>query len=136
MRRRVDRLGIPPELTERLEAAGISTAAQLFEASRLQLMHVCDLTPTGELLLCFSPKLTHEGVKELLRLAAGRINISSKSAASLLETVSFLPSGIQELDSVLGGGIQIGTLTEVVGPPGTGKTQFCIGCSVFTLGNV
>lgn len=57
-----------------------------------------------------------------------------RPATGLLEETSFLPSGLQELDAVLGGGIQVGTLTEIVGAPGTGKTQFCIGCSVFTLG--
>ena len=73
-------------------------------------------------------------VTTLLQQAADRISIPRKSAGALLETLSFLPSGLQELDTVLGGGIQIGTLTEIMGAPGTGKTQFCIGCSVFTLG--
>ena len=40
---------------------------------------------------------------------------------------------MQELDSLLCGGIQSGTLTEVVGVPGVGKTQFCIGVIVYTL---
>ncbi|KAK8479317.1 hypothetical protein V6N12_025699 [Hibiscus sabdariffa] len=37
-----------------------------------------------------------------------------------------LPTGIQGIDLLLGGGIHIGQLTELVGPSSSGKTQVCL----------
>lgn len=36
-----------------------------------------------------------------------------------------LPTRLKGLDEALGGGIPFGVLTELVGPPGIGKTQVC-----------
>ncbi|XWS74183.1 hypothetical protein CRYUN_Cryun02cG0193900 [Craigia yunnanensis] len=38
----------------------------------------------------------------------------------------FLPTGIQGIDLLLGGGICVGQLTELVGPSSSGKTQVCL----------
>ncbi|XP_022729044.1 DNA repair protein RAD51 homolog 4 isoform X3 [Durio zibethinus] len=38
----------------------------------------------------------------------------------------FLPTGIQGVDLLLGGGIRVGQLTELVGPSASGKTQVCL----------
>jgi len=44
-----------------------------------------------------------------------------------------LPSGIPELDEIIGGGLESGTTTVISGPSGTGKTslglQFLLGCT-------
>ncbi|XP_017983561.1 PREDICTED: DNA repair protein RAD51 homolog 4 isoform X2 [Theobroma cacao] len=37
-----------------------------------------------------------------------------------------LPTGIQGIDFLLGGGIRVGQLTELVGPSSSGKTQVCL----------
>lgn len=37
---------------------------------------------------------------------------------------------IPPLDAALGGGLPPGTVTEIVGPAGLGKTQFCLGMCV------
>ncbi|XP_038993026.1 DNA repair protein RAD51 homolog 4-like isoform X2 [Hibiscus syriacus] len=37
-----------------------------------------------------------------------------------------LPTGIQGIDLLLGGGVRIGQLTELVGPSSSGKTQVCL----------
>jgi len=37
-----------------------------------------------------------------------------------------VPSSLRELDEALGGGLPLGSITEFVGPPGAGKTQFCL----------
>ena len=41
------------------------------------------------------------------------------------ESLPILTS-LKELDEALGGGLHRGTITEFVGPPGAGKTQFCL----------
>uniref|UniRef100_A0A166CX64 RecA family profile 1 domain-containing protein n=1 Tax=Daucus carota subsp. sativus TaxID=79200 RepID=A0A166CX64_DAUCS len=43
---------------------------------------------------------------------------------------SFLPTHLNGLDAALCGGIPNGVLTEVVGPAGIGKTQFCLKLSL------
>ncbi|XP_065869001.1 DNA repair protein RAD51 homolog 2 isoform X1 [Euphorbia lathyris] len=41
-----------------------------------------------------------------------------------------LPTRLRGLDNALFGGIPFGVLTEIVGPPGIGKTQFCLKMSL------
>ncbi|XP_050905330.1 DNA repair protein RAD51 homolog 2 isoform X2 [Lathyrus oleraceus] len=41
-----------------------------------------------------------------------------------------LPTRLKGLDEALCGGIPFGVLTELVGPPGIGKTQFCLKLSL------
>ncbi|GKV01113.1 hypothetical protein SLEP1_g13696 [Rubroshorea leprosula] len=41
-----------------------------------------------------------------------------------------LPTGLEGLDTALCRGIPFGFLTELVGPPGIGKTQFCLKLSL------
>jgi DNA repair protein RadA len=36
-----------------------------------------------------------------------------------------LPTGCKSLDNLLDGGIETGIITQVYGPPGSGKSQFC-----------
>jgi RAD51-like protein 1 len=42
----------------------------------------------------------------------------------------YLRTLLEPLDQVLGGGIRSGCITEIVGPAGLGKTQFCLGMCV------
>jgi circadian clock protein KaiC len=52
-----------------------------------------------------------------------RLSASGKISAFRHETV---PSGIDELDALMGGGIDRGTATLVAGPPGSGKSTLCL----------
>ncbi|KAF8758192.1 hypothetical protein HU200_010634 [Digitaria exilis] len=63
-------------------------------------------------------------------LAARRLD-TAKALALLEERVRLggggrLATTLCGLDEALGGGIPMGKLTEVVGPSGIGKTQFCL----------
>ena len=42
----------------------------------------------------------------------------------------FISTSVSTLDAALRGGLLAGTVTEIGGPPGAGKTQFCTMCSV------
>ena len=55
-----------------------------------------------------------------------RKTLFSTAAAELRkqDTVRF-PTGCNSLDSLLDGGIEAGAITQVYGPPGSGKTQLC-----------
>lgn len=45
---------------------------------------------------------------------------------------AFFPTSLPSLDRLLHGGLPCGTVTEIAGPPGCGKTQFCIMFSVLS----
>eukprot|EP00850_Spirogloea_muscicola_P021697 SM000258S09113 [mRNA] locus=s258:147916:150966:- [translate_table: standard] len=47
------------------------------------------------------------------------------------EQAAPLKSSLEELDLALGGGIPLGAVTELVGPAGVGKTQFCLMLAIF-----
>src|SRR5215472_8492135 len=42
-----------------------------------------------------------------------------------IKNVVRLPTGCKSLDNLLNGGIEAGVITQVYGPPGSGKTQLC-----------
>jgi circadian clock protein KaiC len=69
-------------------------------------------------------KIQYGGVAVFPRLVAA-------DSRELLPQVQFA-SGISELDSLLGGGIEVGSSTLIAGPPGTGKStlaaQFVFAC--------
>lgn len=39
-----------------------------------------------------------------------------------------IPTGLERVDMILGGGIPRGVITELFGPPGSGKTYLCLSC--------
>lgn len=48
--------------------------------------------------------------------------------------VCFLRTGMASFDKILRGGIPCGGITEIVGPAGAGKTQFCLQSCVRAIG--
>lgn len=54
-------------------------------------------------------------------------NVEPADAWSMLEkdknSLTAIVTCCQQLDSMLGGGIQLGQVTEIAGPAGSGKTQ-------------
>jgi RecA/RadA recombinase len=72
----------------------------------------------------------------MLQLASSRI-VHHDTVYGLLQrrnmTANYLPTGINRLDPILCGGLILGTITEVCGPPGIGKTQFCMSCCASAL---
>jgi RecA/RadA recombinase len=44
----------------------------------------------------------------------------------------FFATSLKELDKALGGGIPFSSITELVGPTRSGKTQFCLTLSMLT----
>ncbi|KAF8039767.1 hypothetical protein BT93_B2091 [Corymbia citriodora subsp. variegata] len=74
--------------------------------------------------------------KSIANVFAAR-SIKTAKALSLLEQrnrneqlAGHLPTGLKGLDEALFGGIPFGVITELVGPAGIGKTQFCLKLSL------
>ncbi|XP_018012242.1 DNA repair protein RAD51 homolog 3 [Hyalella azteca] len=113
-------LGLPTSVTARLHMCNLIkvhdlldfSPTHLSEVTGLNLMDCCEA-----LRLCSSVSSENAGQTVLDMIEEG---------GSLSHIITLCPS----LDEVLGGGVLLGALTEVVGTPGAGKTQLCLQLSV------
>lgn len=80
--------------------------------------------------------LSYRGVHELVyvvsRACAPQMQTAYgiKTQRSVALSPAFLSTTLSALDEALHGGVACGSLTEITGPPGCGKTQFCIMMSI------
>ncbi|KAK2498302.1 hypothetical protein MC885_021083 [Smutsia gigantea] len=120
--KKLRRVGLSQELCDRLNRYQIVTCQDFLCLSPLELMKM-----TG---------LSYHGVHELLCMV-------SRACAPQMQTVygmktqrcaapspAFLATTLSALDEALRGGVACGSLTEITGPPGCGKTQFCMMMSI------
>lgn len=110
--------------TSQLTSSGIDSVDELFMSptstltSALQLSESIIQTRISALSLKYCPK--------------------SQSALQLRPTPSvlsslFVTTGLRVLDDYLGGGFKFGTINEIVGAHGVGKSQFCLNCCATLL---
>uniref|UniRef100_A0A8I5ZYE0 RAD51 paralog B n=1 Tax=Rattus norvegicus TaxID=10116 RepID=A0A8I5ZYE0_RAT len=120
--KKLRRAGLSQELCDRLCRYQIVNCQDFLNLSPLELMKV-----TG---------LSYRGVHELLHTVSKACAPQMQTAYELKTRRSahlspaFLSTTLGALDEALHGGVPCGSLTEVTGPPGCGKTQFCIMMSV------
>lgn len=119
--RKLDRFGFDNNACETFKRNGITTAGDLLEASPFLFIPDLGLTKTLSLFDEVSSRIAPEP-QSALKLLVDR---SKKQC--------FLSTGMKILDDVLRGGVSLGTITEICGPPGIGKTQFCFGCVIQSL---
>ncbi|KAG8084512.1 hypothetical protein GUJ93_ZPchr0010g10191 [Zizania palustris] len=113
----VSEMRLPPHLAHLLAARGLTTAKDVLSLPEVELMSVLD---TGI-------HTARAAVAHVSEIACPPY----QTALALLESVRLGGSGrlataLRGLDNSLGGGIPLGKLTEIVGPSGIGKTQFCL----------
>ncbi|WOL06892.1 DNA repair protein RAD51 [Canna indica] len=109
-------MGLPSSIENVFAARNILTAKDALSLPEFDLMMLLDVD-------------LHQ-----VRLAVARISEIAcppcRTALSLLEdrarSGGHLPTRLRGLDHALRGGIPFGALTELVGPSGIGKTQFCL----------
>ncbi|KAF5447077.1 hypothetical protein F2P56_032656 [Juglans regia] len=119
----ISEIGLPKSIANIFAARNIVTAKDALSLTEFQLMELLDV-----------------GWAEVTSAVA---HISAivcppyQSALSLMEQrvknehlAGHLPTGLKGLDEALCGGIPFGVLTELVGPAGIGKTQFCLKLSL------
>ncbi|XP_040130605.1 DNA repair protein RAD51 homolog 2 isoform X1 [Ictidomys tridecemlineatus] len=120
--KKLRRVGLTQELCDRLSRHQIVTCQDFLCLSPLELMKV-----TG---------LSYRGVHELLRMVSRACAPQMQTAYGIKTQRStdlspaFLSTTLSALDEALHGGVPCGSLTEITGPPGCGKTQFCIMMSI------
>ena len=109
----------------KLTKARVQTAKELLECGPLFLMTNADLSlkEATSLIARVSEKLSSKPstARQLLQHNASR------------KAGMFLPSGLAPLDASMGGGFIVGTISEVCGPPGVGKTQLCLSACVQSI---
>lgn len=72
--------------------------------------------------------------EEIIQEAASKI-VRSDTLFELLQTRSlsscYLPTGISGFDEILSGGLIVGSITEICGPPGIGNSLLYFFISIF-----
>ncbi|KAF2368163.1 DNA recombination and repair protein Rad51-like C-terminal [Trinorchestia longiramus] len=114
-KRRLNTLGLSEELQRHCVRHGLRTVQEVLELQLLDIMQQLRLNAQQARALQL----------QLAQLCAPR-RVTAWDMLQEDEGARPLPSGHGELDVLLAGGFQRGTLTELAGPPGVGKTQWCI----------
>jgi RAD51-like protein 1 len=118
--RQLSRLNLESDVALRLAAHKFFTVKDLYSRTLLDLVEVLDLP--------------YETVQSLLQHVANKVVPQPVTALDLLkkssEAPSYLRTLLPPLDTALLGGLPAGSICEVVGPAGLGKTQFCLGMCI------
>ncbi|KAK4483142.1 hypothetical protein RD792_010322 [Penstemon davidsonii] len=115
----ISEMGLPKSTAHVFAARNIITAKDALSLSEFELMELLDV-----------------GLEEVTRAVAHISEFACppyQTALSVLEQriqnenmAGHLPTRLKGLDAALCGGIPFGVVTELVGPAGIGKTQFCL----------
>ncbi|XP_047312038.1 DNA repair protein RAD51 homolog 2 [Impatiens glandulifera] len=120
--KRISEMNLPKSIANVFAARNLFTAKDVLSRTEYELMEILDM--------------------DLAQVTSAVAHISEiacppfHTAFSLLERVQnecfsgHLPTRLKGLDVVLSGGLPFGVLTELVGPAGIGKTQFCMKMSL------
>jgi DNA repair protein RadA len=104
--------GIGPTTRKRLEEAGFGSKETIALATRAQLTEISGIAEkTAKLLIREARALFDLGLKK------------GTSYAEAGESRIYLKSGSKDFDNLLGGGFESGSITELAGENGCGKTQ-------------
>ncbi|MEM0192096.1 MAG: DNA repair and recombination protein RadA [Candidatus Korarchaeum sp.] len=117
-------LGGEYDLTE-LEGVGPATARRLREAGFTSLESIAMSTPAE---LAVYAGISETVAQKIIQSARNRLNIDVMSAYDFYQqrkAVQRITTGSKALDELLGGGVETQSITEIYGPYGSGKTQFC-----------
>ncbi|XP_041514384.1 DNA repair protein RAD51 homolog 2 [Microtus oregoni] len=120
--KKLRRVGFSQELCDRLSRHQIVNCQDFLDLSPLELMKVTGLSYGG----------VHELLYMVSRACAPQMQTAYeiKMRRSAGPSPAFLSTTLSALDEALHGGVACGSLTEITGPPGCGKTQFCLMMSV------
>lgn len=107
---------------------------QFLQLSKHKIL-LCKDVLTKNVLELMSCGLTYHESMELYKIVS---NIVAPQGTTVLDLVErhqqwFLPTHLGPLDNYMHGGLPSGTITEITGPPGCGKTQFCMMLTSLTI---
>ncbi|RLG55291.1 MAG: DNA repair and recombination protein RadA [Thermoproteota archaeon] len=112
--------GIGPQTAEKLKAAGYTTIESIATASPAEIAMISGISEAQ--------------AAKFIAAARAALDLGEvETAYEFLQRrkqVRKITTGCKALDDMLDGGIETGTITEVYGPYGSGKTQLCHQLSV------
>ncbi|KAL3530641.1 hypothetical protein ACH5RR_009963 [Cinchona calisaya] len=119
----ISQMGLPNSIANVFAARNILTAKDALSLTEFELMELLDvgLAEVTTAITHISEIVCPPHQTALLLLEQGRKNEYLGG---------HLPTRLNGLDSALCGGIPFGVVTELVGPAGIGKTQFCLKLSL------
>eukprot|EP00038_Savillea_parva_P028934 m.67844 g.67844 ORF g.67844 m.67844 type:complete len:436 (+) comp8472_c0_seq2:61-1368(+) len=141
--RRLKRCGIPPEPVARCERKSINTVGDVLSRPMFDLIESVGLTLSQACLLMdrAAAAATPQHCTAAILLQGGHVKTaaptpstaSTQGHACVVDNTTvahashqrFISTSVSTLDAALRGGVLAGTVTEIGGPPGAGKTQFC-----------
>ncbi|XP_055835491.1 DNA repair protein RAD51 homolog 2 isoform X6 [Solanum dulcamara] len=116
-------MGLPKSIANIFAARNLITAKDVFSLTEFELMELLDVDLS----------VVTSAVAHISEITCPPY----QTALSLLEQrgqnenmAGHLPTSLKGLDNALCGGIPFGVVTELVGPAGIGKTQFCLKLSL------
>ncbi|KAJ4831944.1 DNA repair protein RAD51 [Turnera subulata] len=119
----ISEMQLPNSIANIFAARNIITAKDALSLTEFELMELLDVGL--------------EDVKSAIAHISATVSPPCQTALLLMENrlqnelfSGHLPTRLKGLDDALRGGIPFGVLTEVVGPAGIGKTQFCLKISL------
>ncbi|KDP44137.1 hypothetical protein JCGZ_05604 [Jatropha curcas] len=119
----ISEMGLPKSIANIFAARNIKTAKDALSLTEFELMELLDVALAD--------------VKSAVAHISAIVSPPYQTALYLMEQrlqheqfAGHLPTRLNGLDDTLCGGIPFGVLTELVGPAGIGKTQFCLKISL------
>lgn len=110
----LEKYGIDMKDIERLKAFGFFTVESLVYVPKKSLLTI--------------DQISEGKVDKILREARKLVNVTFSSASKILEqreNLIKIRTGSRCMDRLFGGGIETGSITEIFGEAGVGKTQLC-----------
>lgn len=119
--RRLSTLSIDKELKDKISRTNLKTVKDVLALSPLQIMIMFHL----------SSKECHQLIDQLFKVCLPpHLNALTMMEQEELHSIKL---GSNQLDGMLHGGLQSGSITEFAGPSGVGKTQWCLYAAVLAV---
>ncbi|KAI4322203.1 hypothetical protein L6164_021920 [Bauhinia variegata] len=119
----ITQLGLPKWIANIFTARNIITAKDALSLTEFELMELLDVG-----LADVSRAVAH--ISEVVCPPCQTVLFLMEQRVRNESLAGHLPTRLKGLDEALSGGIPFGVLTELVGPAGIGKTQFCLKLSL------
>ena len=103
-RRTLDRLDVDQTLVAKLENRGCRTAEDALHRAPLDVVELADCS--------------HRRARDFIISVAKAVAPTPTTAFDALRRSKFVPTTLGEIDAALGGGLSVGSVTEVVGAAG------------------
>ena len=102
-------MGLDKFVVERLSVRGITTAKDLLETSPFAIAIFLDISliEANTIISKVCAKIANKNQTALELLKARELRCNN------------LPTGIKDLDSIMKGGLNVGSISEICGPPGS-----------------